>query len=140
TGQVHGFESRSRLANGAVLWLNMNVAAVKNDGAIDYYVGSVKDITTRKLAEGAVVRSEARFKALFSSNVIGILVADKTGRIIEANDYFLAIVGRTARDLPLDWVHATPREYRSADLGALRELAVHGRATPWEKEFFNLKG
>ncbi len=85
-------------------------------------------------------RVEARFRALFESKVIGIVVADHAGRVLEANSYFLTMVGRSLADLPLDLVEMTPDEFRAKDQEVLAELDLKGRATPWEKEFINGDG
>ena len=139
-GGVRGFECRCQLATGATIWLNMNVRAVRANGAITYYEGSVQDATARKLTEAALVRSEARFTALFESKVIGILIADPTGLITEANDYFLAMLDHTQRDLPIEWFGASAPEFSARDREALSELKLTGRATPWEKEFLGKDG
>ncbi len=91
----------------------------------------------RERALDGLRRSEARFRALFESNVIGIIVADRAGRIVEANSYFLSMVGRPLRDLPMDWAAMTPDEFKSKDREALNELELHGRATPWASEFLD---
>ena len=85
-------------------------------------------------------RAEVRFRGLFESNVIGIVVADQAGRIQEANSYFLSLVGRTRADLPLAWEALTHEALRSGDHEVLRELDPHGQAMPREKEFFDRHG
>jgi PAS domain S-box-containing protein len=85
-------------------------------------------------------RAEARFRALFESNVIGIVVANRSGQILEANGYFLSMLGRSPTDLPLEWVAITPEKFLSADRQVIRELDLHGRASPWEKEFLDSGG
>jgi PAS domain S-box-containing protein len=85
-------------------------------------------------------RAEVRFRGLFESNVIGIVVADQDGRILEANSYFLSLVGCTRADLPLEWEALTHEALRPGDRGVLRELDPHGQAMPREKEFFDRRG
>jgi PAS domain S-box-containing protein len=85
-------------------------------------------------------RAEERFRGLFESRVIGILVADRAGRILEANSYFLSMVGRSPGDLPLDYLALTPHESRARDREVLVEMDLHGRAEPWEKEFIDKDG
>jgi PAS domain S-box-containing protein len=50
-------------------------------------------------AQEALRESEARFTSLSESGIIGILVIDATGRIVEANDTFLKMIGRTREAL-----------------------------------------
>ena len=67
-------------------------------------------------------------------------MADPAGRILEANTYFLSMVGRSAADLPIDWIAMTPEEFRAKDREVLNELEARGRATPWETEFLGTDG
>ena len=94
----------------------------------------------REKAIGDLRVAEARFRALFESDVIGIIQASPAGQILEGNSYFLSMVGRTPADLPLDWAAMTPDQFKSRDLRALRELELHGRTSPWEKEFIDQEG
>jgi PAS domain S-box-containing protein len=104
---------------------------------------AVAEAETRRAKESAFAglrRAEARFRALFESNVIGIIVSDTVGNIFEANSYFLSMVGRSTEDLPLDWVAMTPSQFRSKDRRALKELKSDGHTMPWEKEFLDRSG
>jgi len=136
-GVVRGFEARAALANGATRWLAWNVRVHSGN---DYHEGSVRDITARKNAESAVVRSEARFKALFDSNLIGLFVVDLEGKIIEANARFLEMLGYIESDLPLTWLRLTAQEMVDADRVAVRDTDAGGRIKPWEKSFRHSDG
>src|SRR5437764_1602475 len=58
-----------------------------------------RDITARKQAEEGLRRSEARFRRLAGSGLIGLNVGDSAGHIVAANDAFLALVGYSREDL-----------------------------------------
>jgi PAS domain S-box-containing protein len=82
---------------------------------------------------------EARIRRLVDSNIIGILIWDFQGRIIEANDAFLDMIGYAREDLVsgrLRWTELTPVEWRGADDRALAELKAAGTVQPREKEYF----
>ena len=88
---------------------------------------------TRELEE-----SEVRFRRVVESDMIGIIFWDFEGRITDANDAFLDIVGYTRLDLEsgrINWQRMTPPEHREADETSLRELAQHGVCRPFEKEY-----
>jgi PAS domain S-box-containing protein len=75
---------------------------------------------------------------LVESNIIGIFSADLSGKIIEANNAFLHMVGYTQEDVRsgnLSWNEITPVEYRHLDEGANAELIGSGSCNPFEKEF-----
>jgi PAS domain S-box-containing protein len=129
--------------------------ALIREGAADYVskdrMGRLSMAVSRAMAEAQMRRDqaraiddlrrvEARFRGLFESKVIGIVVADKAGLISEANSYFLSMVGRSPADLPLDWVAMTPEEFMSRDREALKGLETGGRAALWEKEFIGRDG
>ncbi|HXI94733.1 MAG TPA: response regulator [Candidatus Acidoferrum sp.] len=94
----------------------------------------------REKAVGDLRVAEASFRALFESDVIGIIRASPTGQILEGNSYFLSMIGRAPADLPLDWAAMTPEQFQSKDRQALRELKRRGRTAPWEKEFLDGAG
>jgi CheY-like chemotaxis protein len=50
-------------------------------------------------AAAALRKSESRFRRLADAGIIGITVADVSGRIVDANDAFLKMVGYSREDL-----------------------------------------
>jgi PAS domain S-box-containing protein len=86
---------------------------------------------------------EARVRRLVDSNIIGIVISDFEGRILEANEAFLDIIGYSREDLVLGrlrWTDLTPSEWRDSDGRALAELRVTGTAQPREKEYIRKDG
>ncbi|HMF60138.1 MAG TPA: AAA family ATPase [Vicinamibacterales bacterium] len=86
---------------------------------------------------------EARIRRLVDSNIIGIAIGDYEGRIFEANEAFLDMVGYTREDLApgrLRWRELTPTEWRDADDQATAELKAAGICKSYEKEFFRKDG
>src|SRR5262249_35292554 len=77
------------------------------------------------------------------ANIIGILVADREGRVIEANDALLRIVGYDRDDLISGRVSRqglTSPEWRERDMRTLAELNSTGTVQPFEKEYFRKDG
>jgi PAS domain S-box-containing protein len=86
---------------------------------------------------------EAKIRRLVDSNIIGILIWRKDGRITDANDAFLRIVGYERRDLVsgrLSWRQLTPAEWSGADEQRIAELDATGAAQPYEKEYLQKSG
>jgi PAS domain S-box-containing protein len=86
---------------------------------------------------------EARIRRLVDSNIVGIMIWDFQGRIIEANQAFLDIVGYAREDLVsgrLQWRELTPHEWRDADEQVVAELKADGTVQPREKEYFRKDG
>ncbi|WP_128948503.1 GAF domain-containing sensor histidine kinase [Bradyrhizobium nanningense] len=97
------------------------------------------ETAVRALANGL----EAKIRRLVNANIIGIFIWSFDGRIIDANDAFLRIVGYERDDLVsgrLLWKDLTPDDWRSADERRVRELETTGTAQPYEKEYFRKNG
>jgi len=105
--------------------------------------GIISDITERKQLEEALRVSESRFRRLAESNIIGIILTDLSGNILEANEAFLEMVGYTKRDLVsgrLHWLQMTPPEYALLDQQAIAELRRTGVCGSFEKECIRKDG
>ncbi len=105
--------------------------------------GVLSDITERKQLEEALRASESRFRRLADSNIIGIILVNLSGNILEANDAFLEMVGHTPQDLltgRVNWREMTAPEYTSVAHKAVEELRARGVCTPFEKEFIRKDG
>jgi len=86
---------------------------------------------------------EARIRRLVDSNIIGIFIGDSRGRIIEANDAFLDMLGYGHDDVisgRMRWTKLTPTEWAPADEDALAQLSGTGTCRPYEKEYYRKDG
>ncbi|AGA30469.1 hybrid sensor histidine kinase/response regulator [Singulisphaera acidiphila] len=142
---------RFRRSDGSRLWATVTTSPVTNDrGAVVGLLAVVEDVTERKRAERdldkalrALQISEARHGRLVESNIIGIITADLSGDVLEANDAFLRMVGYTREDLNLGqvrWSDMTPPEFMELDQQATNELWATGASVPYEKQFTRKDG
>jgi PAS domain S-box-containing protein len=86
---------------------------------------------------------EAKIRRLVDANVIGIIITDLEGQMIEANDAFLQMVGDDREDLisgRLRWTDLTPTEWRERTARAIAELKRTGSFQPYEKEYIRKDG
>lgn len=70
-----------------------------------------KELAEGRQREQALNDSEARFRSLFDSNVMGIVYFDSFGNIFESNDTFLQLLGYSRDDLKrglLTWNQIAP--------------------------------
>jgi PAS domain S-box-containing protein len=84
-----------------------------------------------------------RFDRLAESGILGIIVCDLVGNILEANDGFLAMVGYTREELlsgSVRWAEMTPPEWEQLDREAVDQLIATGATRPWEKEYLRKDG
>jgi PAS domain S-box-containing protein len=112
-------------------------------GGPPVFTGFIRDLTERREVEEALVRSEARYRRLSDSGILGIITANLHGGVVEANDAFLRMVGYTSEDVlsgKLRWDDITPPEWRHLDDAAVEQLTECGVAIPWEKEYVRKDG
>jgi PAS domain S-box-containing protein len=86
---------------------------------------------------------ERKIRRLVDANIIGIFIADLEGRVVEANDAFLHMLGYDREDLisgGMRWTELTPPEWRERDIQTLAELNSTGTVQPLEKEYFRKDG
>src|SRR6202035_4725510 len=69
---------------------------------------------------------EARIRRLVDANIVGIMIWAVDGRILEANEAFLDMLGYSREDLAserLGWAELTPAEWAPADRDALAQMS-----------------
>jgi PAS domain S-box-containing protein len=93
---------------------------------------------------GDLQKREAEVRRLVDANIVGIFIWELEGRILEANDAFLRIVGYEREDLlsgRLRWTDLTPAEWLGRDLEQfVPQLKLTGSLQPFEKEYFRKDG
>jgi PAS domain S-box-containing protein len=90
-----------------------------------------------------VADREGKIRRLVDANIIGIIIADGKGRILEANDAFLHILGYDREDLVsghVRWTELSPPEWRERDMLTQAELNSTGIVQPFEKEYIRKDG
>ncbi|BAZ33287.1 two-component hybrid sensor and regulator [Cylindrospermum sp. NIES-4074] len=130
--------------------LDQGVIARDTHGQAVRAVGSTTDISEqqaalheRKYTEAALRQSEAKFRRIVESNIVGMYFGDFSGCIYEANDAFLDLFGYTREELVagnIRWDWMTPPEYQDFDQQKIQELQTSGVCTPFEKEYFRKDG
>jgi PAS domain S-box-containing protein len=101
------------------------------------------DITAAKQTEIALIESEKRFRSVVESNTIGIGFWETDGKVTEANDALLDILGYSREDLILGnlcWLKMTPPEYQHLDRAIIAQIKIEGKCTPFEKEYIRKDG
>ena len=90
-----------------------------------------------------IEQREAKIRRLVDSNIIGIIIWNLEGQILDANTEFLRMVGYDQHDLSSDrlsWEDMTPPEWRDRDALTISELKTKGAVQPFEKEYFRKDG
>ena len=107
--------------------------AIRRRKAIAENVALHSDLLTR----------DKKIRRLVDANIVGIIIWEVEGRILEANDEFLRMVGYEREDLTAGRLHRTtltPPEWRDRDARTVAELKRIGTAQPFEKEYLRKDG
>jgi PAS domain S-box-containing protein len=132
----------------AILYLENNLAAnvfsPRRIAVLNVLASSAAiSLENSRLYRGLQER-EAKIRRLVDANIVGIFIWDLDGRLLEANDAFLHIVGYGREDLAsgrMRWTDLTPPEWLELDLRQqVPELKATGSVQPFEKEFFRKDG
>jgi len=107
------------------------------------FQGLVRDISERKHAEEVLKQSEERFRAFFSSDIIGTFYGDVNGNVYSANDEFLHILDLTKSEFENEKIRIqnfTPPEFYQLDEENISYARIHGSCQPYEKQFISKNG
>ena len=138
-GEVVGLESTWTRADGGKLYIRENARAVRGpDGSIQYYEGTVEDLTERHRAEERERAERERAETYLDIAGVIIVALDEQGRVALVNRRGCEVLGTTEDDaLGSDWVErfvpAADRKKTRATFAAL----MRGEVEPAE-EFENL--
>jgi PAS domain S-box-containing protein len=97
-----------------------------------------EDITDRRRTEEALRESEARFRGVFESDMLGMLFWDVAGNITDCNQAFERMTGYASDELrsgAVRWRDITPPEYAEVDERAFQQILDHGKCELFEKEY-----
>jgi len=88
-------------------------------------------------------RVEEQFQAFVTCAPIGIVSSHLDGRVFEANDTYLEMIGFTREELKdggIRWSDLTPPEWSKAHEAAIEEARLKGRCKAFEKEYVTREG
>jgi PAS domain S-box-containing protein len=130
--------------DGSRIFINLNSAPIlDNQGQIVAAVVVFQDVSERKRVEQALRESESQLRGLFDANLIGIIIGDFQGNILEVNDAWLATLGYTREEVlspEVNFLEITPPEFRHLDEQAMAQMKQVGRHAPFEKEYIRKDG
>ena len=92
---------------------------------------------------GDLAEREAKIRRLVDANIIGIVIADLKGRILDSNDAFLQMVDHDRADITsgkLRVPEMIPGDWLGAYEQRVAEMRATGVARPYEREFLKKDG
>jgi len=129
----YSIEHRIILLDGSERIVHEEAEITRNEtGRAIRMAGTIHDITSRKRAEEALMESEAKFRLLFESAPVAIVLTDHDGNFIAANEWMETISGYSKKELevakaPTHYVHEEDRNIILSELnetGKLRDFEV----------------
>ncbi|HCR89694.1 MAG TPA: hypothetical protein DIW50_04360, partial [Prolixibacteraceae bacterium] len=118
------------------------VPEIGENGSINGYIGTVKDITEQKKYEEALIRSEQNFRKVLDESPLGIRITDSNGDTVYVNSALLEIYGGTADEFIKSRLSTlyTPESYHLHQIR--KEKRNKGEYVPLEYEIsiINRKG
>ena len=118
-----------RRADRTAIWVESRVTIIRDaDGAVTGYITVTRDMSERRLAQQALMRTRANYDALVRRAVYGVYRAERNQRMLDANPAMLELLGYDSREelLALDlaadvYADASDHEWlvRTAENGEL---------------------
>ncbi|MEO6253424.1 MAG: PAS domain S-box protein [Ferruginibacter sp.] len=120
-------------------WFILHVMKFGNDTS--KVVISHQDITERKLSEEKLNQSEKYSRNLFEQTEIGLALARMDGTLVDVNEAYAKIIGRTIEEtLKLTYWEVTPEKYHDQEDKVLEGLKDTGKFINYEKEYIHKNG
>ncbi|MFN2177123.1 MAG: PAS domain S-box protein [Anaerolineales bacterium] len=160
-GTLRDFEVQFRRFDGRVIWAKDTARAIIDEhGVVQFYEGTVEDITERKKAEielrkyqehleelveertAELQESEQRYRTLFDGVPVGLYRATPEGKLLDANQAFVQMLGYSSREqllaidtTALHYIYPEERERWKELLdrkGVVRDFEIYGRTVDGE--------
>ncbi|WP_191059309.1 PAS domain-containing protein [Geminicoccus harenae] len=144
TGEAFAMQYRLRRADGDYRWMSGRAEPLRDErGRIVQWFGLSHDIDDQMRLYADIAEREARIRRLVDSDIIGIVIWDLDGRLIDANDAFLRMIQHDRADVTagIRWFDITPPEWQEVHAREeAQELAATGKMQAREKEYFRKDG
>jgi PAS domain S-box-containing protein len=141
-GAPFACEHRLLRRDGVVIWVQARAIQLRDaSGCGNGHIGTVADITERKLAEFALRESEKRFRIVASRAPVGIFMADPQGNTVFVNASWSAISGLNPEEAKgQGWAHAIHPDDRDRVLREWQEAVRDGVSSKAEFRFLRSDG
>ena len=105
-------------------------------------LGTIQDITERKLAEEQLRESEARFRSLFHDSVVGMVVAAPSGAFLQVSPAFCEFLGYSEQELLGKTIQSItyPEDWEASSKAIQRALTSGPRLLRLEKRYLHKSG
>lgn len=144
-GKVDSYSLDKRFIrkDGDVIYARQDIRCIrKPDGAVDYLVAVIQDVTEKVRSEEERRESEEKYRELYNSNRDGICLHDLDGNILDANPATLAMLGYSLEEIKKMNCHElTPHKWYKFEEEIIKEQVMkRGYSDIYEKELIRKDG
>ncbi len=137
-GEIKSFDLEKRYIHkdSKTIWVYQNCSVVEdNEGKPVHFLTYVRDITDRRLAEGALLESEDRYRNVVESQTELICRFSPDTRLTYVNDAYCRYFGKSREELiGTEFTELLPATIRPWAKKEIESLARHPRTTTSEHE------
>lgn len=121
------FEWRARHSDGTQFWVEVALCTATISGN-PRILAAIRDITSRKQTEAALLESEKRFGLLLQNSPVGIVYVQKSWHLAYCNDRFVSLIGA-----PRDRILGTDmKRLRDQSIAPVIAQALGGEPSSYE--------
>jgi PAS domain S-box-containing protein len=136
TGERFFFQGRIRHVDGSHRWVEFVGRSQAGKGSSRQIIGTVIDVTNRKLAEIELFESRERFQKIVSQASTGVVQSDTDGRITLVNQRYCDMLGYAEGDLLGKSVFdVTPPDSMQGTINALNKVIDGQSGVVIEKQY-----
>ena len=109
---------------GAYLWFIV-APLYDTSGRVTGAIETIRDITSRKLVEDALQKSEEQFRTVFEKGQHGMVMVDENFRFLKINPRFCTMLGYSKEELlTMSFTDVTHPDFLSSDISHLHQLSA----------------
>ena len=125
-GFLRSGRSRVRTADGSFRWFSRIIRPIHDDdGAVEAFVSSWRDVESEVLAERLLVDSEQQLRQAMETSSIGMMMTASDGRFLTVNEALCAMLGYSRAELEaMTFFDVTHPDDVSAGAQGIRDLAT----------------
>ncbi len=144
TGEAFEVETRFKHHSGQYRWMRVWAHPAKDaNGRVIAWYGSNTDIHKKRMMLQAIEQSEARYRQVFESDLIGMAIGFIDGTLIEVNECYAKMVGYSRDDVvsgKVNWAALTPADYLDVEMMYLARMRETGEPQTYEKQYIHRDG
>ena len=135
TLEPYQMEYRVTRKDGALIWLQDQAVVIYDENGLpQYWQGLLTDITERKKAQDALLKSEMSYRGLFNTVTDAIYIQDSDGTFLDVNEGAVKMYGYTREELigKSPAYVAAPGKNDLEEVNQKIKLALEGEAQQFE--------